>query len=86
MGNDTIIAPATPPGVGGLSVLRLSGPIAFESLSSVSKRPVEYFPPRVATLTPIFNMFLFFGRGWAGQGWDPGPNLPGPTNFCQIRT
>ena len=55
MGNDTIIAPATPPGVGGLSVLRLSGPIAFESLSSVSKRPVECFPPRVATLTPIFN-------------------------------
>jgi len=55
VGNDTIIAPATPPGVGGLSVLRLSGPIAFESLSSVSKRPVEYFPPRVATLTPIFN-------------------------------
>ena len=55
MGNDTIIAPATPPGVGGLSVLRLSGPIAFESLSSVSKKPLEHFTPRVATLTPIFN-------------------------------
>ena len=40
MANDTIIASATPPGIGGLSVLRLSGPIALESLSSVSKKHV----------------------------------------------
>jgi tRNA modification GTPase len=53
--NDTIIASATPPGIGGLSVLRLSGPIALESLSSVSKKSADSFPPRVATLSPIFN-------------------------------
>ena len=55
MANDTIIASATPPGIGGLSVLRLSGPIALESLSSVSKKPVGFFPPRMATLSTIFD-------------------------------
>ena len=55
MANDTIIAPSTPPGIGGLSVLRLSGPIAFESVSSVSKRPLEHFPSREATLSRIFD-------------------------------
>ena len=55
MANDTIIASATPPGIGGLSVLRLSGPIALESLSSVSKKHVGFFHPRMATLSPIFD-------------------------------
>jgi len=53
--NDTIIASATPPGIGGLSVLRLSGPIALDSLSSVSKKPVGFFLPRMATLSTIFD-------------------------------
>ncbi len=37
--NDTICALATPPGAGGLGVVRLSGPRAFLIADGVTRRP-----------------------------------------------
>ncbi|PZW18162.1 tRNA modification GTPase [Thermosporothrix hazakensis] len=39
MRNDTIAAIATPPGVGGIGVIRVSGPEAFTVVSSLVRRP-----------------------------------------------
>ena len=55
MANDTIIAAATPPGNGGLSVLRVSGPHSLRSTSFISKRHVSFFKERMATLCSVFN-------------------------------
>ena len=37
LGNDTICAVATPPGTGGLGVIRVSGPLAFSVVDAVSR-------------------------------------------------
>jgi tRNA modification GTPase len=49
---DTIVALATPPGRGGLAVVRLSGPEAFPIALSLLERPVA-FTPRHAVLARI---------------------------------
>jgi len=52
---DTIIATATPPGTGGISVIRLSGPISVNSTALVSKKHSSFFKERLATLCSVFN-------------------------------
>ncbi|MGO4727707.1 MULTISPECIES: tRNA uridine-5-carboxymethylaminomethyl(34) synthesis GTPase MnmE [unclassified Inquilinus] len=48
---DTIFAPATPAGRGGVAVLRLSGPGAGPALAALTRRPLP--APRVATLAEL---------------------------------
>jgi tRNA modification GTPase len=50
--SDTIVAIATPPGRGGIGIVRISGPLAPEVAASVGRRSVP-FAPRHATLTDI---------------------------------
>jgi tRNA modification GTPase len=50
--DDTIVAIATPPGRGGIGVVRLSGPDAARIACTLTKR--EGFEPRHATLATIF--------------------------------
>jgi tRNA modification GTPase len=50
--DDTIVAIATPPGRGGLGVVRLSGPTAPAIAQSLTARSTP-FPPRLATLTHV---------------------------------
>src|SRR5262245_8443212 len=49
--DDTIVAIATPPGRGGIGVVRISGPDAARIASTLTRR--ASFDPRHATLTPI---------------------------------
>ena len=49
--DDTIVAIATPPGRGGIGVVRLSGPLAAPIASALARRPS--FEPRHATLTVL---------------------------------
>ena len=49
--DDTIVAIATPPGRGGIGVVRLSGPLAHDIACTVTGRPL--FEPRHATLTTV---------------------------------
>jgi tRNA modification GTPase len=49
---DTIVAIATPPGRGGLGVVRLSGPRAAEVAQSLTSRQIPLVP-RVATVTTV---------------------------------
>lgn len=53
--DDTIIAPATPPGEGGVAILRLSGPRAEEYLS-------RFFRPSGRGRAPFESHFLQHGR------------------------
>jgi tRNA modification GTPase len=48
---DTIFAPATPAGRGGVAVLRLSGPTAGQTLEILTGRPLP--APRLATLAEL---------------------------------
>jgi tRNA modification GTPase len=48
---DTIFAPATPAGRGGVAVLRISGPDAGPTLRALTGRPLP--APRLATLTKL---------------------------------
>ena len=50
--DDTIVAIATPPGRGGIGVVRLSGPEAAAIARTLTGR--DRFEPRHATLTYIF--------------------------------
>src|SRR5258705_1469694 len=50
--DDTIVAVATPPGRGGIGVVRLSGPEAVSIACNLTHR--QAFEPRHATLTHIF--------------------------------
>jgi tRNA modification GTPase len=49
--DDTIVAIATPPGRGGIGVVRLSGPLAAPIASAIARRPS--FEPRHATLAVL---------------------------------
>lgn len=49
---DTIFALATPPGVSGVAVLRVSGPLALQSLAVLAVKKAEDIKPR----------FAYFGR------------------------
>ncbi|HEX5474031.1 MAG TPA: tRNA uridine-5-carboxymethylaminomethyl(34) synthesis GTPase MnmE [Vicinamibacterales bacterium] len=50
--DDTIVAVATPPGRGGIGVVRVSGPAAFRIAAALTGRS-DGFEPRRATLAPI---------------------------------
>src|SRR6188508_178999 len=50
--DDTIVAIATPPGRGGIGVVRLSGPAAAKIACTLTGR--EGFEPRHATLTHVY--------------------------------
>ncbi len=70
--DDTIVAVATPPGQGGVGVIRLSG----ESAEDIARRMLGRLPqPRVATYTGFF--------GPAGEQIDAGIALyfPAPASF-----
>lgn len=69
---DTIVAAATPPGVGGVAVVRLSGPGA----GGIAERMAGALPPpRLATLTTF--------RGADGEPLDKGLilNFPAPNSY-----
>lgn len=69
---DTIVAAATPPGVGGIGVVRLSGP----QVEEIARRMVGELPePRFATAATF--------RNAAGEDLDSGLALyfPGPASF-----
>ena len=51
---DTIVAPATPPGYGGVSIIRISGNLAEIILKKVSKRNISFLD-RVATFSGFYN-------------------------------
>jgi len=70
--NDTIAAPATPPGRGGVAVIRVSGPAAAAIARAIAGRVPE---PRVATMAAF--------RDEAGRALDSGLVLyfPGPASF-----
>jgi tRNA modification GTPase len=50
--DDTIVAIATPPGRGGIGVVRVSGPAAADLVETLTHR--ESFEPRHATLSTVF--------------------------------
>src|SRR5688572_28464668 len=50
--DDTIVAIATPPGRGGIGIVRLAGPDAHRIAQSLTGR-TEPFTPRHATLTRV---------------------------------
>src|ERR1051326_6878241 len=54
--DDTVVAVATPPGKGGIGVVRISGPDAVAITTRLTKR--ARFAPRHATLTHIFAVRL----------------------------
>lgn len=68
---DTIFAPATPAGRGGVAVLRISGPGAGPALQALTGRPLP--APRLATLTELRDSAddAPLDRGLAL--WFPGP-------------
>lgn len=69
---DTIVARATPPGIGGVAVVRVSGP----DTESIAERMLGRLPaPRVATVAEM--------RGAAGELLDSGIAIffPGPRSF-----
>ena len=70
---DTVAAIATPPGRGGVGIIRISGPLALEIGCSLTGR--GYFEPRYAYYSP----FLDSG----GAAMDHGLTLyfPGPNSF-----
>lgn len=51
----TVAALATPPGVGGISVIRISGPRSLAIATAISQKREAAFKPRYATSTPLFN-------------------------------
>lgn len=71
---DTIFAPATPAGRGGVAVLRLSGPDAGPALAALTGRPLP--APRLATLATL-------GDPADGAPLDQGLVLwfPGPSSY-----
>ncbi len=54
-GASTIVALATPSGVGGIAVIRISGPASIDTAISITNRPADDFRPRHALLTPLFD-------------------------------
>ncbi len=64
MSEDTIVACATPPGRGGVGILRLSGPKALSIAKSISQK--KQFKPRYASYVSVFdndNTKLDYGIG-----------------------
>ncbi len=53
MARKTIFAVSTPPGMGGIAVIRLSGPLADDTLAAMTDKPLP--EPRKAVLRRLFN-------------------------------
>ena len=51
--NDTIIAQATPPGKGGVGIIRISGQHCQKVANQIIKQPLK---SRVATFTPFYDL------------------------------
>ncbi|MDH3432745.1 MAG: tRNA uridine-5-carboxymethylaminomethyl(34) synthesis GTPase MnmE, partial [Gammaproteobacteria bacterium] len=69
---DTIVAPATPPGIGGVGVVRISG----DAAEAIARRMLGSLPePRTATYRTF--------RGAGGEQLDAGLALyfPAPASF-----
>jgi len=54
MMHDTIVAPATPPGYGGISIVRVSGPLSIELTKQVCKKRLP-FSHRQPALSSVYN-------------------------------
>lgn len=50
---ETIYAPATPPGIGGVAVIRISGAHAQAALAQLTRKPAP--PPRLACLRKLYD-------------------------------
>ena len=61
LGQDTIVAISTPPGIGGLAVVRLSGPHALETIEQYFSNPSE-LKPRYATFGKLIHPELSEGE------------------------
>jgi tRNA modification GTPase len=74
-GGTTIVAPATPAGTGGVSIVRLSGPDAFPIASRLTGVDPASVPPRT--------LFRCDFRGPAGDTFDSGMAVffPSPRSF-----
>ncbi len=78
MMSDTIVAPATPPGYGGVSVVRISGSLSTKLSKQICKRRSS-FSPRRPTLSSVYNsageiidnaVFTFFENPHSYTGED----------------
>ena len=56
MMSDTIVAPATPPGYGGISIVRISGNLSTMLTKQICKRELS-FSNRRPTLSSVYNSF-----------------------------
>ena len=75
---DTIVAPATPPGYGGISIVRISGSLSTKLTKQICKRKTS-FSHRRPTLSSVYNVvgniiddavFTFFKRPHSYTGED----------------
>ena len=78
MMSDTIVAPATPPGYGGISIVRISGSLSTELTKQICKR-LSSFSHRRPTLSSVYNnagelidnaIFTFFENPHSYTGED----------------
>jgi len=78
MMSDTIVAPATPPGYGGISIVRISGSLSAELTKQICKR-LSSFSHRRPTLSSVYNnagelidnaVFTFFENPHSYTGED----------------
>ena len=78
MMSDTIVAPATPPGYGGISIVRISGNLSIRLTKQICKRRSS-FSHRRPTLSSVYNsageiidnaVFTFFEKPHSYTGED----------------
>ena len=53
--SSTIVALATPTGVGGIAVIRVSGATALKVAMKITGKPIQSFKPRLAIYCPLLN-------------------------------
>lgn len=79
--DDTIIAVATPPGRGGIGIVRVSGPLAAEVAGRMIDRPLG--PPRYATLCRVVERVEAGDAGGPVEAGDAGgPAEAGDAGAC----
>jgi tRNA modification GTPase len=83
MNTETIVAPASPPGVGAISILRVSGPRAFECVRRLLSGEIlkEAIQPRKMYLTKLADGELL---DRAMVAFYPGPNSYTGENLVEI--
>ena len=77
---DTIVAIATPPGRGGIGVVRLSGPDALRDRRALDRRVATPLEPRHATLTTV-DAIAATRRGAARSIRWSSPTFPAPAFY-----